>query len=164
MDRGFEQRRCERGLIPFATASSRAWGRCLCGIGRGGALVLLSALVVAGILISAHGAGGQSAGDKELATQDVQSTFKVEVQRNMVLVRTIVRDANGRPISGLKKEDFRLFDNGKPQEIDQFASGIFCQRRRRLRPSLREGTGGGGGFGTPGDRFNPQEIPSALFR
>jgi len=120
MDRGFEQRRCERGLIPFATASSRAWGRCLCGIGRGGALVLLPALVVAGILISAHGAGGQSAGDKELATQDVQSTFKVEVQRNMVLVRTIVRDANGRPISGLKKEDFRLFDNGKPQEIDQF--------------------------------------------
>jgi VWFA-related protein len=120
MDRGLEQRRWERGLIPFATASSRAWGRCLCGIGRGGALVLLPALVVAGILISAHGAGGQSAGDKELATQDVQSTFKVQVQRNMVLVRTIVRDANGRPVSGLKKEDFRLFDNGKPQEIDQF--------------------------------------------
>ena len=39
----------------------------------------------------------------------------------MVLVRVIVRDANGRPVSGLRKEDFRLFDNGKPQEIDQFA-------------------------------------------
>jgi len=121
MDRGFERRRCERGLIPLATDSSRAWGRCLCGIGRGGALVLLPALVVAGIYISAHAAGGQSAGDKELATQDVQSTFKVQVQRNMVLVRTIVRDANGHPVIGLKKEDFRLFDNGKPQEIDQFA-------------------------------------------
>jgi VWFA-related protein len=121
MDRGFERRRCERGLIPLATAPWRAWGRCLCGIGRGGALVLLPALVGAGIFISAHAAGGQSAGDKELATQDVQSTFKVQVQRNMVLVRTIVRDANGRPVSGLKKEDFRLFDNGKPQEIDQFA-------------------------------------------
>ena len=121
MDRGFERRRCERGLIPLATDSSRAWGRCLCGIGRGGALVLLPALVVAGIYISAHAAGGQSAGDKELSTQDVQSTFKVQVQRNMVLVRTIVRDANGHPVIGLKKEDFRLFDNGKPQEIDQFA-------------------------------------------
>jgi VWFA-related protein len=64
---------------------------------------------------------GQGSSDQEIATQDVQSTFKVQVQRNMVLVRVIVRDSNGRPVSGLRKEDFRLFDNGKPQEIDQFA-------------------------------------------
>jgi len=64
---------------------------------------------------------GQAAGEKEIATQDVQSTFKLQVQRNMVLVRAIVRDSNGRPLPHLQKEDFRVFDNGKPQEIDQFA-------------------------------------------
>ena len=86
-----------------------------------GARLLLLALSVAWVFTPGSAISGQSSNDKELATQDVQSTFKVQVQRNMVLVRTIVRDANGRPVSGLKKEDFRLFDNGKPQEIDQFA-------------------------------------------
>ena len=39
----------------------------------------------------------------------------------MVLVRAIVRDSKGRPVANLRKEDFRLWDNGKPQDIDQFA-------------------------------------------
>ena len=64
---------------------------------------------------------GQATGEKEIATQDVQATFKLQVQRNMVLVRVIVRDSNSRPVAHLQKEDFRLFDNGKAQEIDQFA-------------------------------------------
>jgi VWFA-related protein len=63
----------------------------------------------------------QTSPEKEIATQDVQSTFKLKVQRNMVLVRVIVRDANGRPVPKLRKEDFRLFDNGKAQAIDQFS-------------------------------------------
>jgi len=88
---------------------------------QAGARLLLLALSVAWVFTPESAVAGQSSNEKELATQDVQSTFKVQVQRNMVLVRTIVRDANGRPVSGLKKEDFRLFDNGKPQEIDQFA-------------------------------------------
>jgi VWFA-related protein len=87
---------------------------------QAGARLLLLAFSVAWVFTPKFAIGGQGSADKELATQDVQSTFKVQVQRNMVLVRTIVRDANGRPVSGLKKEDFRLFDNGKPQEIDQF--------------------------------------------
>jgi len=81
--------------------------------------VLLAALT--GVLTPAMALAGQNAGDKEIATQEVQPPFKLQVQRNMVLVRAIVRDSNGRPVSGLHKIDFRLFDNGKPQEIDQFA-------------------------------------------
>jgi VWFA-related protein len=83
--------------------------------------VLLLALLAAGIFSVAQATAGQRSSEQEIATQDVQSTFKVQVQRNMVLVRAIVRDSNGRPVSGLRKEDFRLFDNGKAQEIDQFA-------------------------------------------
>jgi VWFA-related protein len=78
-------------------------------------------LLAAGILVAGRAIAGQAPGEKEIATQEVQSQFKVEVQRNIVLVRAIVRDAKGRPVSGLTKNDFRLFDNGKPQEIDQFS-------------------------------------------
>jgi VWFA-related protein len=83
-------------------------------------LPLLLALLVVGIFSLAKVIAGQASGEKEITTQEVQSPFKVQAQRNMVLVRVIVRDSNGRPVSGLKKGDFRLFDNGKPQEIDQF--------------------------------------------
>jgi VWFA-related protein len=79
------------------------------------------ALLAGGIFSGRPALAGQASGEKEIATQDVQPTFKVQVQRNMVLVRVIVRDSNGRPVHRLRKEDFRLWDNGKPQEIDQFA-------------------------------------------
>ncbi|MGO8732621.1 MAG: VWA domain-containing protein [Terriglobia bacterium] len=63
----------------------------------------------------------QTSPEKEIATQDVQPPLTLRVQRNVVVVRVIVRDANGRPVPKLRKEDFRLFDNGKEQAIDQFS-------------------------------------------
>ncbi len=83
-------------------------------------LFLLCALAAAGIF-SGHAVAGQASSEKEIAVQDVQSEFKLQVQRNMVLVRVVVRDSKGIPVPNLRKEDFRLFDNGKPQEIDQFS-------------------------------------------
>jgi VWFA-related protein len=88
---------------------------------QAGRLLLSLSLLAVGVFIAAQAPAGQNSADKEIATQEVQSPFKLQVQRNMVLVRVIVRDSNGRPVSGLQKEDFRLFDNGKPQDIDQFA-------------------------------------------
>jgi VWFA-related protein len=35
-------------------------------------------------------------------------------------VRVVVRDANGKPVAGLQKEDFELLDRGKEQSISQF--------------------------------------------
>jgi len=84
-------------------------------------LVLFLALVAAANCKAAQAPAGQNPDDKEVATEEVQVPFELQVQRNVVLVRAVVRDPKGRPISGLRKEDFRLFDNGKPQEIDQFA-------------------------------------------
>jgi VWFA-related protein len=55
------------------------------------------------------------------AAQTSEPEFKLRVQKNVVVVRVIVRDANGRPSPNLRKEDFRLFDNGKEQAIDQFS-------------------------------------------
>ena len=88
-------------------------------MGRTRAL-LLSLPVLAAIFSPPWVTAGQASGEKEITTQEVQSPFKVQAQRNMVLVRVIVRDSNGHPVSGLRKEDFRLFDNGKAQAIDQF--------------------------------------------
>jgi VWFA-related protein len=121
MNCGFERRYRGPGPIPFGLGSLPAWEPIWWG-GRGaGALLLLLALLVAGIFNGAQAIGGQVSGEKEITTQDVQSPFKVQVQRNMVLVRAIIRDSNGRPVPRLRKEDFRLWDNGKPQQIDQFA-------------------------------------------
>jgi VWFA-related protein len=120
MSGGFERRYCGPGLTPFGTASMRIWEPLWQGRRGGSTLPLLLALLLVGILSSAQAMAGQASGENEITTRDVQSPFKVQVQRNMVLVRAIVRDSNGRPVHGLHKEDFRLWDNGKPQEIDQF--------------------------------------------
>ena len=46
-------------------------------------------------------------------------TFQVEV--NFVDVDAVVTDEQGNFISNLKKEDFELFEDGKPQKIDTFS-------------------------------------------
>jgi VWFA-related protein len=56
---------------------------------------------------------------QEVSSRDTPTTFKVRV--NLVLVRVVVRDAAGKVVSGLKKEDFQLLDNRKPQTISSFS-------------------------------------------
>src|ERR671918_1849922 len=46
-------------------------------------------------------------------------TFQVEV--NYVDVDVVVTDENGNFVSGLKREDFEVFEDGKPQKVDTFA-------------------------------------------
>ena len=53
-----------------------------------------------------------------MTTHDTAPTFKVRV--NEVSVRVVVRDQSGKVISNLKKEDFQLSDNRKPQSITSF--------------------------------------------
>jgi VWFA-related protein len=55
----------------------------------------------------------------EVTTRDTPPTFRVRV--NLVLVRAVVRDASGKVVTNLKKEDFQLSDNRKPQVISTFS-------------------------------------------
>jgi VWFA-related protein len=55
----------------------------------------------------------------EIVSHDSPATFKVRV--NLVLVRVVVRDNSGKVISNLKKEDFQLADERKPQIISSFS-------------------------------------------
>ena len=57
---------------------------------------------------------------QEIASHDSPATCKVRV--NLVFVRVVVRDSNGKVISNLKKEDFELADNRKLQIISTFAA------------------------------------------
>jgi VWFA-related protein len=80
--------------------------------------------VLVGLLASlALAAGPQAApqqeGGAEMTVQDVVPTF--QVRTNLVLVPVVVRDAQGRPIENLKREDFELFDKGKAQTITKFS-------------------------------------------
>jgi VWFA-related protein len=55
----------------------------------------------------------------EVSSHDTPATFKVRV--NLVLVRVVVRDAQGNVVPNLKKEDFVLADNRKLQVISNFS-------------------------------------------
>ncbi|MGA2475535.1 MAG: VWA domain-containing protein [Terriglobia bacterium] len=135
MNFAFERRYRGPGPTPLGPVSVRAWEP----IWRGGmgvtSRLLLVGLLAAGVFSGVPAAGGQGSGEQEIATQDVQAPFKVQVQRNMVVVRAIVRDSNGRPVPRLRKEDFRLWDNGKPQEIDQFALESSSRPSAMARPA-----------------------------
>jgi VWFA-related protein len=56
----------------------------------------------------------------EVSTRDTPPTFRVRV--NLVLVRVVVRDNAGKVVTNLKKEDFQLSDNRKPQVISTFST------------------------------------------
>jgi VWFA-related protein len=54
----------------------------------------------------------------EMTSHETTATFKVNVR--LVQLRVVVRDSHGKAIGTLHKEDFRLFDEGKPQVIAKF--------------------------------------------
>lgn len=47
--------------------------------------------------------------------------YSISVESNLVVLDVLVTDEDGNVLSGLKKENFRVLDNGKPQIITQFA-------------------------------------------
>lgn len=76
------------------------------------------------LLSSAGLVAAQTSGDAKPAAAvsdaENQSPFQFKLQSNLVVVRVIVRDTHGKPVEGLKKDDFHLFDRGKEQIISQF--------------------------------------------
>lgn len=72
------------------------------------AVVVLCGLVVAG-----------------LAARQEPSGARFSSQLQLVEVYATVVDASGAPVTGLRREDFQVFEDGQIQEISAFASGEF---------------------------------------
>lgn len=62
------------------------------------------------------------AGLRPLAAQEViaEEEFSEEIEVSLVNLEVVVTDRQGKPIPGLKKEDFEVFEDGKPVEITNF--------------------------------------------
>jgi VWFA-related protein len=54
------------------------------------------------------------------AQQHQQPQFSLTVQSQLVQVNTVVTDQDGNIITGLKQQNFRIFDNNQPEPITNF--------------------------------------------
>ncbi len=64
--------------------------------------------------------GGRAAPETTSITEQATPDFRLKTESNLVVVRAVVRDAQGKPVENLTKEDFRLLDKGKEQKLSQF--------------------------------------------
>ncbi len=79
------------------------------------ALLVASLLVISGF---PQASSGQSSGTQG---QGGTAPPAIRVATRMVQVNVIVHDGDGKPVSGLRKSDFHLFDQGQPQAISYFS-------------------------------------------
>jgi len=80
---------------------------------------------------AAEQAQGTGASAPEITSQEAPVTFSSKV--NLVQVPVVVRDAQGRVVGNLKKEDFQLFDKGNFSWSRSFTSKKQTRRTRRKR-------------------------------
>ena len=59
---------------------------------------------------------------KNVDADDLDEGDVVRVDTQLVSVPAVVTDASGRPLSGLKAENFRLIEDGQPQTIANFGT------------------------------------------
>jgi VWFA-related protein len=83
----------------------------------------------------------------EMATRDTTPTFTS--RSNLVLVRVVVRDRDGHVNGNLQKEDFLLFDKGKPQFISRFSLEKTTDRKAEVEASAAAASANAGGKVTP---------------
>jgi len=98
--------------------------------------------LVTGIGLFAQGTAGGSSGNNPQPSDD-QSRITVRVE--LVNVLTTVTDKKNRLVTDLTKDDFRIFEDGKPQEIRFFSRetdlplriGILVDTSNSIRDRLR---------------------------
>ena len=94
----------------------------------------------------------------EMTTRDTPATFRAKV--NLVLVPVVVRDKQGRAVGDLKKEDFQLFDKGKPQAISSFAvETLASQMAEPVKPATEAAETSGPEAPAP---TNPADKPKRI--
>jgi len=99
----------------------------------------------ASLLVLASVVGwGQSKGPATAKAEE-PSDFTIRTTSRLVLLDVSVKDSSGGFVSGLTKDDFKVFENGQPQPITQFANadipvtvGIAVDESGSMRPKRAE--------------------------
>jgi len=100
-------------------------------------------LGVSVLLCAAAGAGWgeQKRASNTGANGGEQNEYTIQTTSRLVLLDVSVKDAAGGFVSGLQKQNFRIFEDGKPQEISQFSNsdipvtvGIAVDESGSMRP------------------------------
>jgi Ca-activated chloride channel family protein len=60
-----------------------------------------------------------------VAAQEQESIAKFSSRVQLVEVYASVTGADGEPLTGLKRSDFQVYEDGEPQELSTFAAGEF---------------------------------------
>ncbi len=68
------------------------------------------------------GSQGNSNTQTNSSAEEVSEGDVVRVETQLVSVPTVVTDRNGHPVTGLRTENFALFEDGKPQRVTNFAT------------------------------------------
>jgi VWFA-related protein len=97
----------------------------------------------------------------ELSIQDTGTTFKLRV--NLVQVHVMVRDSKGKPVEGLKREDFQLYDKGKLQMISTFGVETPKTRLERAEAEAKTPQGTSAGEGGGEKVLLPQRFVALMF-
>src|ERR1051326_4799977 len=77
-----------------------------------------SVLLIAALLFS--GVAGQTPALQPQETKDKQGVYSIRVESELVLVNVVARDKQGKLVSDLKRDEFTLLEDGKPQRISSF--------------------------------------------
>lgn len=89
-----------------------------------------------------------------MSTHD--NPLPLESRVNLVPVRVVVRDSNGNAIANLHREDFQLFEDGKPQIVSNFTVETLASLSGGAAgASVTESKTGGADSGQPGPAFLP---------
>jgi VWFA-related protein len=93
-------------------------------------------------------------------SQPDNSSNKISLTVNAVLVPVVVRDAQGKAVGNLKKEDFEVFDKNKSQAI----VGFDVQRRTALATEPNNASDNAVGPNSPSSKTDlPQAVPPDRF-
>ncbi|MGA2213210.1 MAG: VWA domain-containing protein [Bryobacteraceae bacterium] len=99
----------------------------------------VSLLVLASVL-----GWGQPKGPTSAQAEEPRD-FTIRTTSRLVLLDVSVKDASGGFVSGLSKDDFKVYENGKPEDITQFANadipvtvGIAVDESGSMRPKRSE--------------------------
>jgi VWFA-related protein len=80
-------------------------------------LALLATLALALLMLPSWPARAQG----QAGYQNIQGNYVIQVQRNEVLVDVRVYDHKGNPVTDLKQDDFKIYEDGTLQKINSFS-------------------------------------------